>query len=88
MSAGGELRARRDASSVLAGVITLAVHGLTLALAAAGAWCVIRYWGEPALVLGVVLLTPAFALRPRPLGLAKDAPLLRRADAPAGSCSP
>ncbi|WP_432027965.1 M48 family metallopeptidase [Streptomyces sp. 1222.5] len=82
VSAGGELRARRDASSVLAGVIALAVHGLTLALAAAGTCCVIRYWGEPALVLGVVLLTLAFALRPRPLGVPEDAPLLRRADAP------
>ncbi|MER5859181.1 M48 family metallopeptidase [Streptomyces sp900105245] len=82
VSAGGELRARRDASSVLAGVIALAVHGLTLALAAAGTWCVVRYWGGPALVLGIVLLTLAFALRPRPLGLPEDVPLLRRADAP------
>ncbi|MFF5016436.1 M48 family metalloprotease [Streptomyces sp. NPDC001165] len=81
-SARGELRARRDASSLLAGAIALAVHGLTLALAGGGLWFVVHFWGGPAVALGAFLLLLAFSLRPRPPRLPEDVPLLRRDQAP------
>ncbi|MBN0043552.1 M48 family metalloprotease [Streptomyces actuosus] len=79
---GGALRARRDASAVLAHMIALAVHAVTLALAVVGVWGVVRGWGGPGMVGGLVLLATAVALRPRYARLPEDLPVLRRADAP------
>ncbi|MFF4790742.1 M48 family metallopeptidase [Streptomyces sp. NPDC001276] len=82
MTDGENLRARRDAPSVLAYVIALAVHGVTVVLASAGAWCLLSGWGVPGMVLGGILLVAAWVLRPRPPGLPEDALVLHRTDAP------
>ncbi|MFF4834007.1 M48 family metallopeptidase [Streptomyces sp. NPDC001315] len=83
VAAGGTLRARRDASSVLAYTVALVVHGMTLALAAGGIWFLVKGWGGAGMVPGVFLLALAWSLRPRTPRLPEDVPLLRRADAPA-----
>ncbi|MFE0256192.1 M48 family metallopeptidase [Streptomyces sp. NPDC059010] len=82
VTAGGTLQARRDAPAVLAQAIALAVHGVTLVLAAAGVWFVVRGWGGVRMVPGLFLLLLAWALRPRTNRLPDDAPVLRRAAAP------
>lgn len=80
--AGGTLQARRDVPALLAYAIALAVHALTLVLAAAGVWLVVWGWGGAGMVPGLFLLLLAWALRPRPNQLPEDAPVLRRDDAP------
>jgi Zn-dependent protease with chaperone function len=82
LTAGGDLRARRDASALLAYAIALAVHALTLALAAGGIWFLVRGWGGWGMVPGVFFLVLAWSLRPRLPGLPEDVPVLTRADAP------
>ncbi|GAA0416377.1 M48 family metallopeptidase [Streptomyces luteireticuli] len=79
---GRALRPRRDASAVLAHAIALVVHGMTVALLVAGIWCLVAGWGGAGMVLGPLFLVLAWALRPRLNRLPKDAPVLRRADAP------
>ncbi|MFC3575271.1 M48 family metallopeptidase [Streptomyces yaanensis] len=79
---GGIRRPRRDASALLAYAIALAVHGVTVALAAGGIWCVVSGWGGAGMALGLFLLVAAWALRPRPARLPKEWPVLHRADAP------
>ncbi|MET8166160.1 M48 family metallopeptidase [Streptomyces sp. NPDC005329] len=80
---GGDLRARRDASALLALVIALAVHGLTAVVAAGGIWCLVHGWGGWLMLPGLLLSLLAWILRPRPAKLPDNAPVLYRADAPA-----
>ncbi|WP_406837620.1 M48 family metallopeptidase [Streptomyces sp. AHU1] len=82
LSAGGTLRARRDASAVLAFTVALIVHAVTLAVTASGIWFVVRGWGGWGMVPGAFLLALGWSLRPRFGRLPKDTPMLRRADAP------
>lgn len=82
VSAGGTLRPRRDAAGVLAHVLALAVHGVTVALLVGGLWLVVTGWGGAAVVLGLFLLLLSWTLRPRFPELPDDEPVLRRADAP------
>ncbi|MFJ2303352.1 M48 family metallopeptidase [Streptomyces sp. NPDC087787] len=79
---GGNLRARRDASSLLAFAIALLVHGATMALAFGGIWWLVRGWGGAGMVPGVILLAIAWFLRPRVVQLPEEGPILRRSDAP------
>ncbi|WP_413758718.1 M48 family metallopeptidase [Streptomyces sp. MMBL 11-3] len=83
VAAGGTLRPRRDAEGVAAHLIALAVHGVTVALAAGAVWFLVTGWGGAGMVLGVVLALLAWTLRPRFSELPDDRPLLGRADAPA-----
>lgn len=83
VTARGTLRAGRDVSTVLAHLVAAAVHGVTVVLVAAGAWCVVGGWGGPAMVPGLLFLGLAWTLRPRLLQLPEDEFLLRRAEAPA-----
>lgn len=77
---------RSGGAALLATVLALAVHGLTLGLAVVGLWLLVAGWGEglqPA--LGGLFLALAFLLRPRFGRVEKDRtelPLLERADAP------
>lgn len=83
MARGASLRPHRDASSVLAYLVALAVHGTTVVLAAAAAVLIIAGWdtvSQP--MLGIVLLLLALTLRPRISRLPEDAPVLARDDAP------
>ncbi|MFJ7067968.1 M48 family metalloprotease [Streptomyces sp. NPDC101115] len=76
---------RPGAAGVLATVLALAVHGLTLVVAFLGLWFLIAGWGEGAQpVIGVLLLGLAVLLRPRfgRLDERAELPLLERADAP------
>ncbi|MGV9348905.1 M48 family metallopeptidase [Streptomyces spiralis] len=82
VTAGGSLRARRDASSLLAFAITLAVHGVTVALAFGGVWWLVREWGGVGMVPGLLLLAVAWSLRPRAARLPKVDLALHRGDAP------
>ncbi|MCX2182793.1 M48 family metalloprotease [Streptomyces sp. SKN60] len=72
-------------AALLATVLALAVHGLTVGLAVLGLWLLVARWGEglqPA--VGGLLLALAFVLRPRFGRLRKgsELPLLESADAP------
>ncbi|MFD8734845.1 M48 family metallopeptidase [Streptomyces sp. NPDC059618] len=82
LGAGGNLRARRDSSAVLAFALALVVHALTLAVIAGGVWFLVRGWGGWGMVPGVLLLALGWSLRPRFGRPPKNTPLLRRADAP------
>ncbi|MGW7611297.1 M48 family metallopeptidase [Streptomyces sp. NPDC054766] len=82
LTAGGTLRARRDASSLLAYAVALTVHALTLALTVGGIWYVVRGWGGWGMVPGVFFLGLAWTLRPRLSRLPENSPVLTRADAP------
>ncbi|MEU5595245.1 M48 family metallopeptidase [Streptomyces sp. NPDC020298] len=82
MLSGRELRPRRDASAVTATALALTVHGITLALAAVGVWCVVAGWGGPGVVAGLVFLVLAWGLAPRVSRLPDDVPVLLRSDAP------
>jgi hypothetical protein len=82
VTAGGSLRARRDASSLLAFAIAFAVHGLTVALAFGGVWWLVRGWGGMGMVLGLLLLVVAWPFGPRAARLPKADPVLHRDDAP------
>lgn len=79
---GRDLRPRRDASAVAATALAVAVHGVTLALAAGGVWCMVASRGGAGVVAGLVLLALAWALAPRVGRLPDDRPVLLRADAP------
>ncbi|MEV7244437.1 M48 family metallopeptidase [Streptomyces sp. NPDC093248] len=82
MMSGQVLRPRRDASAVAATVLALLVHGVTLALAVLGVWCVVAGWGGVGVVAGAVLLVLFWALAPRVRRLPDDRPVLFRSDAP------
>ncbi|MGW2051111.1 M48 family metalloprotease [Streptomyces sp. NPDC001858] len=83
VTSGGTLRARRDAPALLAAVIALTVHGLTVALAAGGIWLLVEGWGRPLMALGALLLVLTWPLSPRPPRLPRDTPVLYRDAAPA-----
>ncbi|MFD6180487.1 M48 family metallopeptidase [Streptomyces goshikiensis] len=79
----GPERRGRGARKVLSLALALAVHAVTAALAVTGVLLIVLGWEtrvQP--VVGVVLLAVVVVLRPRPVRLPKDAPLLHRADAP------
>ncbi|MGY4740481.1 M48 family metallopeptidase [Streptomyces sp. ATMOS53] len=80
---GETLRARRDTPALLAAVIALAVHGVTVALAAGGIWCIVRGWGGLLMLPGLFLLLLTWPLRPRLPRLPDNVPVLYRVDAPA-----
>jgi Zn-dependent protease with chaperone function len=82
VTAGGSMRARRDASSLLAFAIALAVHGVTVALVLGGVWWLVRGWGGMGMVLGLLLLGVAWPFRPRAARLPKTDQVLHRDDAP------
>ncbi|MGW3285845.1 M48 family metallopeptidase [Streptomyces sp. NPDC001002] len=82
MLSGRETRPRRDASAVAATALALTVHGVTLALAVGGVWCLVAGWGGIGVVAGLVLLVLAWALAPRVRRLPDDRPVLFAADAP------
>ncbi|MFE9612963.1 M48 family metallopeptidase [Streptomyces sp. NPDC006012] len=82
MLSGREPRPRRDASAVTATALALTVHGVTLALAVGGVWCVVAGWGGAGVVAGLVLLALAWGFAPRVRRLPDDRPVLFRADAP------
>lgn len=81
VTTGEALRPRRDLPGVLAFVIALAVHGVTVALAVAGLLLVLLGWGSALPALGALFLVLAGVLRPR-FGRLPDEPVLHRADAP------
>ncbi len=81
-AAAGSRRNGRTAAGFVAYAIALAVHGVTVALAAAGLWLLVAGWGGFRMVPGLFLLVLAWSLRPRPNRLPKDARVLLRADAP------
>ncbi|MFF7931354.1 M48 family metalloprotease [Streptomyces sp. NPDC007940] len=78
----GGRRTGRTVSGLLAYAMALAVHGLTLVLAAIGLLGVIRGWGGLGMVFGLFLLALAWSLRPRLNRLSDDDRVLLRADAP------
>ncbi|MEU2783993.1 MULTISPECIES: M48 family metallopeptidase [unclassified Streptomyces] len=82
MLSGSDGRPRRDASAVAATVLAGTVHGITVALAFGGLWCVVAGWGGVGMVAGLVLLALAWLLAPRPGRLPEGRPVLLRADAP------
>ncbi|MEU3981269.1 M48 family metallopeptidase [Streptomyces sp. NPDC026672] len=79
---GRETRPRRDASAMAATALALTVHGVTLAFAVGGVWCVVAAWGGLGMVAGLVFLVLACVLAPRVRRLPDDRPVLFRADAP------
>ncbi|MFJ3230178.1 M48 family metalloprotease [Streptomyces sp. NPDC086787] len=79
---GESLRVRRDVSSLLAFVIALVVHGVTVAVTFLGVWLLVRAWASPGMVFGVVVLVIAWFLRPRLPRAPEEGPVLRRDDAP------
>ncbi|MFB7218741.1 hypothetical protein [Streptomyces sp. NPDC056227] len=81
VTTGEALRPRRDLAGVLAFVIALAVHGVTVALAVAGLLLVLLGWGSALPAVGALFLVLAGVLRPR-FGRLPDEPVLHRADAP------
>ncbi|MDX2682291.1 M48 family metallopeptidase [Streptomyces soliscabiei] len=83
VASGGVLRARRDASALVAAVIALAVHGVTVALAVSGIWCIVHGWGGWLMLPGLLLMLLTWPLRPRLPRLPDNVPVLYRADAPA-----
>ena len=78
----GDPRTGRDAASALAHGIALAVHAATLVRAIGGVWWLVRGWGGPGMVPGLLLLALAWSLRPRAPHLPDSGPVLLRADAP------
>lgn len=78
----GSPRTGRDAASVFAHGIALAVHGVTVALAVAGVWWLVRGWGGMGMVPALLLLALAWSLRPRGPRLPDTGPVLLRSDAP------
>ncbi|MDX3831979.1 M48 family metallopeptidase [Streptomyces europaeiscabiei] len=82
MLSGRTPRPRRDVSAVMATTLAMTVHGLTLALAAGGVWCMVAGRGAVTVVAGLVFLVLAWALAPRVSRLPDDRPVLFRADAP------
>ncbi|MFD8550276.1 M48 family metallopeptidase [Streptomyces fradiae] len=83
VTAGGPPRGRRDAASIAAYGIALAVHAVTAVLVVGGVLLVVGGWGSvPPVAVGVFLLALAWTLRPRLGGLPDDVPVLYRKDAP------
>ncbi|MYR41652.1 M48 family metalloprotease [Streptomyces sp. SID5910] len=82
MLSGHDARPRRDASAVAATALALTVHGITLAFAAGGVWCLVAGWGGVGIVAGLVLLALAWMLAPRVGRLPDDLTVLLRGDAP------
>jgi Zn-dependent protease with chaperone function len=83
LSAGDAGRStRRTVSGPLAYAIALAVHGLTVVLAAVGVWGLVRGWGGLGMVFGLFFLALAWSLRPRLNRLSEDDRVLLRGDAP------
>ncbi|MYV53280.1 M48 family metalloprotease [Streptomyces sp. SID3212] len=83
MARGESLRPHRDASSVLAYVIALAVHAGIVMLTALGAVLIVAGWDtvvQPMLGIGFLLL--AVTVRPRVGRLPEEVPVLTRDDAP------
>ncbi|MER6286280.1 M48 family metallopeptidase [Streptomyces sviceus] len=81
--AGGEgSGGRRTVSGSLAYALALAVHGVTLALAAVGVWGLVAGWGGLGMVFGVFFLALAWSLRPRLYRLSDDDRVLSRGEAP------
>ncbi|MET9731692.1 M48 family metallopeptidase [Streptomyces sp. NPDC006458] len=78
---GGESRGL-DVFGVLSYGLALAVHAVTLALAAYGLWLLVTGLGGFGMVGGALLLLIAWSLRPRLGRLPKDGIVLRRPDAP------
>ncbi|MET9787169.1 M48 family metallopeptidase [Streptomyces canus] len=72
----------RTWSGPLAYALALAVHGLTVVLAAVGLWGLVRGWGGLGMAFGLFLLALAWSLRPRPNRLSDDDRVLLRGDAP------
>ncbi len=79
---GAPLRPRRDASSVLAQVLAVVVHGVTVILVGLGVWFVVGGLGATLFVVGLFLLAIAVILRPRVVRLPEGIPLLDRINAP------
>ncbi|MFF7949897.1 M48 family metallopeptidase [Streptomyces griseorubiginosus] len=79
---GGGGSSRRTVPGLLAFALALAVHGLTLVLAAVGLLGLIRGWGGLGMAFGLFLLALAWSLRPRLNRLSDDDRVLLRADAP------
>jgi len=79
---GRRPRSGRTASGLLAYTIALAVHGVTVALAAGGVWFVVNGWGGIGMVPGLLLTALAWSLRPRLNRLPRNAHVLLRNDAP------
>ncbi|MFE3034622.1 M48 family metallopeptidase [Streptomyces canus] len=81
--AGGEgSGSRRTLSGSLAYALALAVHGVTVALAAVGVWGLVAGWGGLGMVFGVFFLALAWSLRPRLNRLSDDDRVLSRGEAP------
>ncbi|ROQ66548.1 Zn-dependent protease with chaperone function [Streptomyces sp. 840.1] len=76
------LSPRRDAASVLAMALALAVHGFTAALLVGGVLLMVLGWGSALPVLGALCLFIGWLLRPRFPRLPEDEQVLYRADAP------
>ncbi|WP_405527425.1 M48 family metallopeptidase [Streptomyces canus] len=72
----------RTWSGPLAYALALAVHGLTVVLAAVGLWGLVRGWGGLGMAFGLFLLALAWSLRPRLNRLSDDDRVLLRGDAP------
>ncbi|MEV4440915.1 M48 family metalloprotease [Streptomyces sp. NPDC049577] len=81
VAAGGTPTSGWDRAGVLAYVMALAVHGVTVALAVGGILLVVLGWGTLLPALGAISLVLGCALRPR-FGRLPDGPVLYRADAP------
>ncbi|WP_415951836.1 M48 family metallopeptidase [Streptomyces sp. KLOTTS4A1] len=83
MAGGSAVPPHGDAASLAAYALSLAVHSLTVLLAATGLGLIVLGWGigfYP--VLGALALLIAFVLRPRFGSLPADGPVLHRPDAP------
>jgi Zn-dependent protease with chaperone function len=79
---GAPLRPHRDASSVLAQVLAVLVHGITVVLIGLGIWFIVAGLGVTLFVVGLFLLAIAIVLRPHVVRLPDDVPLLDRSSAP------
>ncbi|NEB81303.1 M48 family metalloprotease [Streptomyces sp. SID14478] len=75
---------RRRGASAVAVALALVVHAVTVVVAACGIWLLATGWGHAWRLVGALfLLGAAWTLRPRLGRLPDDAPVLRRAAAPA-----
>ncbi|WP_241740779.1 M48 family metallopeptidase [Streptomyces sp. L2] len=72
-----DARAHRDAPAVLALVLALVVHAVTVALAVGGLWCLVPVRNRFDTLLGIFLLAMAAVLRPRFRRLTGRHPLFR-----------
>jgi Zn-dependent protease with chaperone function/endogenous inhibitor of DNA gyrase (YacG/DUF329 family) len=79
---GASLRPHRDASSVLALMLAVAVNGSTVVMIALAVWLLVSGLGVTLFVVGLFLLAVAFLMRPRVARLPEGVPLLARSEAP------